>query len=706
MMIKKTILLAMLATTTMASAQKTGNNSAQIADSLLTTWQDSLQTVTVTGHRPMYKMKDGALITHIRNTPLAKEPTWEDLLKHIPGMKQTSDGSFVVSGLGTPTIYLNDKKATSAELAHLEVKQIEDIEVITTPGAQYDATTGAVLRIVMRRRDEGVFGKVQANDELSEVNTTNEDITLGWVTRKISLTGFYGYQDNRYNVHQPQEAIVRTSDGAYTFGADRHGKNKAHVNATELNFDWLLGKRNELGAQWEALWLGGGRSEEQKQYYRNPGESMRYFDAESHQYGHERQHHLNVFHLGKWSKSLSSQLYLDYVRNTSNDAQPIDEVEGDEERNTLNSSHSNYDIYSARLNMKQLLGEHHAINYGGEWSLTDGKGNTNSSSDMLGTTEYKNHDTKAAAFLQYQGSAGKWSWSAGIRYEHLTSHYTNLLDAESNMSRTYNQWFPSFSISLNEPSWRHSLNFRTTTARPSFSQLSGNIYYISRYQYQISNPKLQTYNTYRLTYSTQWKDFQGMLRYTYIDHPIMYVEELPADKPVRYISTFMNYGKQQRLFAYLNWGHTFGFWRPNANVSITYQFFKVDDHGELINYNGLSWDASLDNYFTLPHDYQLSLSYSFDKGGSIGKTKFRPHQNWSIGANKSFFKGRMQVAFSANDLFHQTLYKERIHEHAVDFSQTEDYKLWNYKLSITWKFNKRSGRYHGENSAKDEMNRL
>lgn len=116
-----------------------------------------------------------------------------------------------------------------------------------------------------------------------------------------------------------------------------------------------------------------------------------------------------------------------------------------------------------------------------------------------------------------------------------------------------------------------------------------------------------------------------MLRYTYIDHPIMYVHEVPTDKPVRYISTFMNYGKQQRLFAYLNWGHTFGFWRPNASVSATYQFFKVDDHGELINYNGLSWDASLDNYFTLPHDYQLSLSYSFDKGGSIGKTKFRPH---------------------------------------------------------------------------------
>ena len=705
---KESILtMTILAIASCANAQ-TSNRllEGQGKDSLLTTWKDSIQEVTVVGHRPMFKMKDGALVTHVRNTPLAKEPTWNDLLRHIPGMQQASDGSFEVKGLGEPTIYINDKKATSAELAHLDVIQIDDIELITTPGAQYDASTGAVLRIVMKRKDEGIFGKIQAYDELSEVNTTNGDITLGYTNSQISISGFYGYQDNRYNVHQPEETTVRATDGEYLFGADRHGKNKAYANTSEINFDWLLGKHHEIGAQWEGLWLSGGRSEEQSQYYRNPGENLKFFDAESRQWAHSRQNHFNFFHLGKWSKSLSSQLYLDYVKNAGNDSQPIHETEGSEERVTLNSSHTDYAIYSARLNMKQLLGEHHALNFGGEWSLTDGKGNTSSSSDQLGTTEYKNHDTKTAAFLQYQGSAGKWTWSAGIRYEHLTSSYTNLLDAASNMSRTYDQWFPSFSVSLNEPSWHHSLNFRTTTSRPSFSQLSGNIYYISRFNYGISNPKLQAYNTYRLTYSVQWKDFYGILRYTYIDHPIMYIAEVPEDKPVRYISTFMNYGKQQRAYAYLNWGHTFGFWRPNISLSTAYQFFKVDDQGELINYNGFSWSASINNYFTLPHGYQLSLSYLFENRGMNGRVQFRPDQNWSIGANKSFMGDRLQVAFSASDLFHQFYFREKTHQHSVDFSQIEDYKLWNYKLTLTWKFNKRTGRYHGENSAQDELNRL
>ena len=50
----------------------------------------------------------------------------------------------------------------------------------------------------------------------------------------------------------------------------RHGKNKANYNATELNFDWLLSKQHEVGIQWEGLWLNGGRSEKQQQYYRYP----------------------------------------------------------------------------------------------------------------------------------------------------------------------------------------------------------------------------------------------------------------------------------------------------------------------------------------------------------------------------------------------------------------------------------------------------
>ena len=36
-----------------------------------------IQAVTVTGHRPMYKMRNDALVTRVRNTPLAKSQRWK-----------------------------------------------------------------------------------------------------------------------------------------------------------------------------------------------------------------------------------------------------------------------------------------------------------------------------------------------------------------------------------------------------------------------------------------------------------------------------------------------------------------------------------------------------------------------------------------------------------------------------------------------------
>ena len=72
----------------------------------------------------MYKMRNDALVTRIRNTPLAKEPTLEDVLRHIPGMKQTTDGSLEVNGLGAPTIYLNDKKADVGKISFCAVAQV------------------------------------------------------------------------------------------------------------------------------------------------------------------------------------------------------------------------------------------------------------------------------------------------------------------------------------------------------------------------------------------------------------------------------------------------------------------------------------------------------------------------------------------------------------------------------------------------------
>ena len=67
--------------------------------------------------------------------------------------------SYSVIGRGAAVIYINNRKITDAtEIERLNSSDIKDIEVITNPGARYDATVSAVIRIHTVRKVGDGFG--------------------------------------------------------------------------------------------------------------------------------------------------------------------------------------------------------------------------------------------------------------------------------------------------------------------------------------------------------------------------------------------------------------------------------------------------------------------------------------------------------------------------------------------------------------------
>ncbi|MGN0061305.1 MAG: hypothetical protein ACI382_02955, partial [Alloprevotella sp.] len=57
-------------------------------------------------------------------------------------------GGISVSGKGTPLVYINHRLVRDAkELNRLKSREIKSVEVITSPGAKYDASASSVIRI-------------------------------------------------------------------------------------------------------------------------------------------------------------------------------------------------------------------------------------------------------------------------------------------------------------------------------------------------------------------------------------------------------------------------------------------------------------------------------------------------------------------------------------------------------------------------------
>ena len=110
-----------------------------------------LGEVLVQGQCPAHKLGKEGLLTTVEGSILSKLGTAEDVLRNVPGVQRKADG-LEVFGKGKPLIYINNRLLRDAsELNELKSEDIVSVEVITSPGAKYDASVQSVIRIKTRK---------------------------------------------------------------------------------------------------------------------------------------------------------------------------------------------------------------------------------------------------------------------------------------------------------------------------------------------------------------------------------------------------------------------------------------------------------------------------------------------------------------------------------------------------------------------------
>ena len=132
-----------------------------------------LGEVVVKGYLPKTQAKGDAMVTTVSGSVLEKAGTAENLLDKIPNVT-AQNGAVTVFGRGTPEIYINGRKVRNQqELDQLSSDNIKSVEVVSNPGARYDASVKAVIRIFTKK----VAGEGFGFDNRALVRHINE---YGW----------------------------------------------------------------------------------------------------------------------------------------------------------------------------------------------------------------------------------------------------------------------------------------------------------------------------------------------------------------------------------------------------------------------------------------------------------------------------------------------------------------------------------------------
>lgn len=671
--------------------------------------QEMLSEVVVTGHAKMFKLENGGISADIQNTPLKNIGNLSDVLGQMPFVTKDNN-AFTVLGKGSPIFYINNRLVRdNNDLLRISSNEIKKVTVVTNPGAEYDASVNAVIKIeTFRPAGEGFSADLWTYNRYNSEWYTQDRISLNYRTKNLDIFANMEYANMSFPKDRIWTTEIQTEEGQRTIVSKRNDDDMWKFYTPKVGFNYIVNVDHSFGAQYE--------------YFNNYDRSYDYdinttalFNSRKESPIHTQtlgnrtddSHYINGYYNGKIAEWLNVKVDFDYKTSSSEGYSDANNKSGTSNTETLRTvDEVNYDLYAGKLSLQTPLWGGNLI-YGAEISHTynEQTSKVDENTGIPGITASTNDVTQDlfAGFLSYNHTFGAFSGDVGIRYENVNSDYYENGQLVQEQSKKHQRLFPTFRLSYNINKELHmELAYRNSVSRPSYNSLRSLIGYMGPYTYASGNPLLQPTYTNTLTYMLGWKHFTLMGIYSKSEDLIIEMGKVYMDNSV--MLTQENIDKTKFLAVSLNYSNTFGIWRPNWEIGILKNFItnKLSD----ISYNKPTIMANLRNSFRI-RGWNFGLDISANSKGHTQSLTYNEDFSWgtNIYVNKSFLKERLIIGIQGNDIFNTR--KDNISYHFSDINMYYGNEMYrrSLMLSITYRFNTTSKRYKG-NSSTDELKRL
>lgn len=660
-----------------------------------------LQEVIVAARQPATKLVGTTLVTSIPGSNLADIGNALDVLAQLPMIKVEADKVSVI-GKNNIEVYIDGRPMRDdKELRRLLSSSLKKVELLMAPGAAYESTTGAVLRITTKRN---FMQGLSLTDQFQLARRRQWSLMnlLGLSYRVGNWEFFLDASLNRSNpllkgtttntlLYDGQETVV---------GSRQNNIYTTTAGSIKVGLNYAKGSRS-LGAYYRFNPERGDFSNDGAEWLDDNASLLRRIDRGIRAHSHL----VSLYYENAFVDN--GLLHFDGDFRQSRNNSGVATTYPESANPDVNSSDLRKStLWAGKLYLQFLLGKGN-LTIGTQASYTrtslDYRMLNEQVSQYIPSSLTDARQTSAALFASWARMFGKLSLSVGARYEYVDYDFKVNGKRDDEVSRRDHLLTPDISLtySFNDKA-QISLIYKMATMKPPYSQLTSSLSYTGLHEIEGGNPALRDERMRDVQLLGTWNGFMLQADFTRSFDAYAFVKQLyPADN-LQLLMHLVNMDLSA-LNLYLVWSKPIRRWTPNVTLGMYRQWLTLDD----TSYEKPIFSYYVDNTFSFPHGWMITANFHGQTQGDMHTNRFdatRFAMDASVG--KTFLHKSLTVKLTATDIFNTVNNGWTMNTYGVFVDKCQTYDGRGISLSVIYHFRPRKSEYKGSSAAEEELKRL
>lgn len=660
----------------------------------------SLDEVRISSSKPLVAQKTDRLIYNVTADPDSRTMDALSIFRKIPYLSVQSNENLLMAGSSNFRILVNGRKSAVYNFSPAEVLRsipaanIDYVEVITSPGAKYDAEGAAgIINIVMKKIPLGYQGRITGRYNTPNAGPSLNN-SLSIKGRKWGLAEYFTF-NHRRTLPVDGESLLESGPTSVRQGNTIAARSNMVLASGELTYEM-----DSLNLFSVALSYNGYRIRHKGSRYALIDQGA---DTQGYELASSRRlprsamdidvNYQHTFRSNRQARLTASYQFAD-ATSTQNDRniftfrEDFDDYDFTQHNRASGAEHTGQlDLVIPRNETTleaglKFIGRRNASSY---LTMIDVLGDGNYQQDPDRSNDFNYTQDISSAYAAYEFPLGEVETKVGLRLEH-TAVDADFSRVDRTVKQDYVHLLPAISLMLPMGKGKLTMNYTKRIERPGINLLNPFLSRNMPLNHSTGNPDLEavSYHSIKTTYSKFAK--LGLivgLEYGHARNLILPVYNIDQDITLQ---SYANFGRQQKFGGTLNLTMTV-LKKIDMNLNAGGAWVAIKGSYASANYHndGLEYNFSYDVGYPISKTMRAGVNLNYVSPRIFLQQQVNSFLESSFSLSKSLLKRKLMVSGYVNNPF-KKLVRQKTDTYTVDYRLYSNTFRYFRQFNITASF--------------------